>query len=57
MLKALPSDFTFDEVERLLKNFGYSKSNKGRTSGSRVIFKNADKRPIMIHRPLPGKYY
>lgn len=52
--KTLPSDFTFDEVERLLKNFGYSKSNKGRTSGSRVIFKNADKRPIMIHRPHPG---
>lgn len=52
--KALPSDFTFDEAERLLKIFGYAKSNKGKTSGSRVIFKNADKRPIMIHKPHPG---
>lgn len=49
-----PSDFTFDELERLLKYFGYEKSNKGKTSGSRVIYKNADKRPIMIHKPHPG---
>lgn len=49
-----PSDFTFDELEKLLKHFGYEKSNKGKTSGSRVIYKNADKRPIMIHKPHPG---
>lgn len=30
--KALPSDFTFDELEKLLKCFGYEKSNKGKTS-------------------------
>ncbi|WP_293715131.1 type II toxin-antitoxin system HicA family toxin [uncultured Parabacteroides sp.] len=41
-------------LERLLKYFGYEKSNKGKTSGSRVIYKNADKRPIMIHKPHPG---
>lgn len=49
-----PSDFTFDELEKLLKHFGYEKSNKGKTSGSRVVYKNADKRPIMIHKPHPG---
>ncbi|MCD8134492.1 MAG: type II toxin-antitoxin system HicA family toxin [Parabacteroides gordonii] len=49
-----PSDFTFDELEKLLKYFGYEKSNKGKTSGSRVVYKNADKRPIMIHKPHPG---
>lgn len=49
-----PSDFTFDELEKLLKNFGYIKSNKGKTSGSRIIYKNANKRPIMIHKPHPG---
>lgn len=38
----------------LLLIFGYKKSNKGKTSGSRVIFKNEDKRPIMIHKPHPG---
>lgn len=52
--KVLPSDFTFDELEKLLKVFGYEKSNKGKTSGSWVIYKNANKRPIMIHKPHPG---
>ena len=50
----MPSDFTFDEMEQLLVSYGYEKSNKGRTSGSRVIFKNGDKRPIMLHKPHPG---
>ena len=50
----LPTDFTFDELERLLTIFGYSKSNKGKTSGSRVIFKDKDGHPIMLHKPHPG---
>lgn len=50
----LPSDFTFDEMQRLLEGYGYERSNKGRTSGSRLIFKNGDKRPIMLHKPHPG---
>ena len=50
----LPSDFTFDEMQRLLEGYGYQKSDKGRTSGSRVIFKNGDKRPIMLHKSHPG---
>ena len=50
----MPSDFTFDEMQQLLSGYGYEKSNKGRTSGSRVIFKQADKRPIMLHKPHPG---
>ena len=37
-----------------MKFFGYEKSNKGKTSGSRVIFKNQEKRPIMIHKPHDG---
>ena len=48
----MPSDFTFDEMQRLLE--GYERGNKGRTSGSRLIFKNGDKRPIMLHKPHPG---
>ena len=52
--KSLPANFTFEEMERLLSIFGYEKSNKGKTSGSRVIFKNGDIRPIMIHKPHPG---
>ena len=50
----MPSDFTFDEMQQLLSGYGYERSNKGRTSGSRVIFKKADKRPIMLHKPHPG---
>ena len=50
----MPSDFTFDEMQRLLEGFGYEKSNKGKTSGSRLIFKNGNKRPIMLHKPHPG---
>ncbi len=50
----MPSDFTFDEMQRLLEGYGYVKSNKGKTSGSRLIFKNGEKRPIMLHKPHPG---
>lgn len=50
----LPSDFTFEELERLLSILGYTKSNKGKTSGSRVIYKDEEGHPIMIHRPHPG---
>ncbi len=52
--KRQPNDFTFDEMERLLSIFGYEKSNKGKTSGSRIIYRNSDNRPIMLHKPHPG---
>ena len=52
--KTLPTDFTFEELEKLLNFFGYERSNKGKTSGSRVVFKNKEKRPIMIHKPHDG---
>ena len=50
----MPSDMTFDEMQRLLEGYGYERSIKGRTSGSRLIFKNGNKRPIMLHKPHPG---
>lgn len=52
--KTIPSDFTFDEMERLLSIYGYERSNKGKTSGSRVVFKNKSGTPIMLHKPHPG---
>lgn len=52
-LKRLPSDFTFEELERLLKSLGYIRYNKGKTSGSRVIFKDESGHPIMLHKPHP----
>ena len=52
--KTIPSDFTFDELERLLSTYGFERSNKGKTSGSRVVFKNQSGTPIMLHKPHPG---
>ena len=52
-LKSLPKDFTFDEAERLLNLFGYVKSNKGKTSGSRVPFFKDGYIPVFMHRPHP----
>ena len=53
-LKNQPKDFTFEEAERLLTLFGYTKSNKGKTSGSRVMFIDEQKRKILLHKPHPG---
>lgn len=53
--KSLPSDFTFDELVRLFTAFGFELSNKGATSGSRVVFKNQKKKKkITLHKPHPG---
>lgn len=50
----LPNDFTWEEMRRLLVALGYVQYNKGKTSGSRVIFKSDDSKPIMLHKPHPG---
>jgi predicted transcriptional regulator len=50
--KRQPKDFTFDELARLLEFLGFVKSNKGKTSGSRVKFNNAAlKIAILVHKP------
>ncbi len=54
-LKSRPKDFTFEEAETLLKHFTYCRSNKGRTSGSRVIFVSESHPPILLHKPHPRK--
>lgn len=36
--KSQPKDFNWDELVRLFSIFGYKIDNKGKTSGSRVIF-------------------
>lgn len=46
---------TFQELEYLLKNFGYVEKKKGKTSGSRVAYLNLEyKHIIRIHKPHPG---
>ena len=55
-LKSNPKTFTFDDAETLLGYFTYSRSNKGKTSGSRVMFiSDVYKTKILIHKPHPRK--
>lgn len=51
--KTLPNDFTWTELARLFGSFGYEISNKGKTSGSRVIFKKGES-AYAAHKPHPG---
>ena len=54
-LQSRPKDFTFNELETLLKYLGYTLSNQGASSGSRVAFSHPDRAPIMLHKPHPRK--
>ena len=54
-LKANPKTFLFDEAEALLNYLEFSRVNKGKTSGSRVMFVNEDHRNILLHKPHPQK--
>lgn len=51
--KKQPTDFTWDELVRLFNILGYQLSNKGKTSGSRVIFANGAN-SYVAHKPHPG---
>jgi predicted RNA binding protein YcfA (HicA-like mRNA interferase family) len=55
-LLKLPGNFTYDEMVALLKGYGYTVEEIGRTSGSAIMFfnpKTNDK--IMFHKPHPQK--
>lgn len=52
--KSQPSDFTWAELVRLFSVFGYELGNKGRTSGSRVIFSKGDS-SYVAHKPHPDR--
>ena len=54
-LKSNPKDFTVDEAETLLGYFSYGRSNKGRTSGSSIMFVSAEHPSILLHKPHPRK--
>ena len=54
-LKSKPKDMTFEEAETLLKYLTYTRSDKGRTSGSRVMFMSTEHAPILLHKPQPRK--
>lgn len=51
---SMPTDFTYGELVRLFRLFGFVESHKGRTSGSRVVFVNQNEgKAFMMHRPHP----
>lgn len=54
-LKAKPKDFTFEDAETLLKYLEFTRSNKGKTSGSRVMFVSETHGSILLHKPHPQK--
>ena len=51
---SMPSDFHYDEMVKLLGYFGFYEVKKGKTSGSRVKFENAEGVPIILHKPHPS---
>jgi len=48
-----PNDFTWDELMRLFGGFGFAMNNKGKTSGSRIMFERGDKK-YFVHKPHPS---
>ena len=54
-LKSKPKDFTFDETETLLRYLDFVRFDKGKTSGSRVIFVSEEHGSIMLHKTHPQK--
>ena len=53
-LKSRPKDYKYDEAKSLLNKLGFYENNKGRTSGSRVEFKDKLGRKITLHKPHPS---
>lgn len=53
-LKSQPKDFTWDELLKVLKHFGYSELKAGKTGGSRRKFADSQNNIINFHKPHPG---
>ena len=55
-LLSRPKDFTFNEIEYLLKSFGYTEVKTGKTAGSRRAFISVAKKHIIrLHKPHPDQ--
>ena len=54
-LEQKPKDFTYEEAKRLLESLGCHEDNKGKTSGSRIVFKNDELNDkIELHKLHPS---
>ena len=54
-IQSVPKDYTYTEARQLLKQLGFIEYQKGKTSGSRVLFyRESDNIKILLHKPHPG---
>lgn len=53
-LLSLPKDFTWEELIKVLAQFGYIEIKKGKTGGSRRKFVDGNKSIISLHKPHPS---
>lgn len=54
-LKAQSKSFSYEDAKVLLEYLNFLKNNKGKTSGSRVMFSSETHGNIMLHKPHPQK--
>jgi predicted RNA binding protein YcfA (HicA-like mRNA interferase family) len=55
-LLPLPKNFSYDEMVKLLRGFGYEDTDRRRSSGSAVMFYHKELNDkIMFHKPHPEK--
>lgn len=53
-LLSRPTDFTWEELVKILSHFGYRELKKGKTGGSRRKFADETKHLLNLHKPHPG---
>ena len=53
-LLSIPRDLTWEELVKILAQFGYTELKKGKTGGSRRKFADEKKNIITLHKPHPG---
>lgn len=53
-LLSIPTDFTWDELCKVVAFFGYKELTGGKTGGSRRRFVDGNKNIITLHKPHPA---
>ena len=53
-LLSVPNDLTWEELVKILAQFGFGELKKGKTGGSRRKFADHNKNIISLHKPHPG---
>ena len=54
-MKAQSKSFSYEDAKVLLEYLNFLENNKGKTSGSRVMFSSETHGNIMLHKPHPQK--